>query len=56
MQHELEQFKLSKQQKRERLNDELMQVAIQMADLGKKMYELKEELRITNIQIEKCSN
>lgn len=42
--------------KREKLNNELIEVALATADLGKKLYELKEELRVTEIKIRKNAN
>ena len=44
---------LQLQEKREKLNNELMETAIQIADLGKKLYELKEKLEITNKKLKK---
>ena len=43
-------------EKREKLNNELIEVALTTADLGKKLYELKEELRVTEIKIRKNAN
>ena len=39
---------------RDSLEKELQETAFAIADLGKKMYELKEELRIVLIKLEKC--
>lgn len=51
-----EDYILQLKEKREKLNNELIETAIQIADLGKKLYELKEELRITEIQLGKLDN
>ena len=49
-------YVLQLREKREKLNNELIETAIQIADLGKKLYELKEELKITNIKLEKFNS
>ena len=38
-------------EKREKLNNELIYLALQMAEDGQKLHQLKEELRVTNIKI-----
>ena len=48
-----EYYILQLKEKREKLNNKLMEMAIQIADLGKKLYELKEESRIIDIKLRK---
>ena len=52
---ETEEYFLLLTEKRNSLNNELQDTAFAIADLGKKMYELKEELRIVLIKLEKCT-
>ena len=41
------------EEKRQRLNQDLISLAFSIADDGRKLYEIKEDLRITNILLEK---
>ena len=44
-------YKQKLEEKRDRLNNELIEIAIAMADLGRKLYDAKEELRVVKIKI-----
>lgn len=55
-QERIEIYAQQLKEKEKKLNNELIGTAIQIADLGKKLYELKEELRVTNIKLEKWTS
>ena len=53
---EIADYKQKLEEKRDRLNNELIDIAIVMADLGRKLYDARDELRVVKIKMAKLKD